>query len=388
MKRIILAGGGHGHINILKELINNPTVDYEIHLITDFNKQYYSGMLPGFVEGIYKEEEISFDVKNLCEKAGVNYINEKIIKIDSDEKSVSTILMDDYIEIKEKPSSYKEKWYLENKSKINTYEFDFISMNLGSYSKKYFPIDSRNSRYVKPICEIVDFKNLLDTKEHFIDKLTFKEMIIIGSGASAIELAISINIKYPNINVKIISSSKELACRFNKGSKGKLREILKAEDISFQLNEDLIDVDRKNKRIKTDKGSYSYDYLIISSGIEACDIEYKGYETTEDNYILVDDKLCANNFSVCMGDMICLKSNPNIPKVGVFALRQAPILFKNLINMLNNKEPQYKYTPQKKYLQILNCGSQKAIINYGNLSIYGRLAWMLKDHIDKKYMNV
>lgn len=386
MKKIVLAGGGHGHINILKELAKDPLVDFEVCLITDFNKQYYSGMLPAFVEGIYKEEEISFDVKQLCENANVNYINEKIIKIDAEKKIVSTILMEDYIHIKEKPSSYKEKWYLENESKINKYGFDFISMNLGSYSKRYFQIDSRNSSYVKPICEIVDFKNLLDNKEKFIDKLSLKEMIIIGSGASAIELAISINIRYPNINIKMISSSKELASRFNRKSKSKLKEILKSKEISLQLNEELIDVDRENKRIKTSKGYYSYDYLIISSGVEACDIEYIAYETTEDNYILVDDNLCANEFSICMGDMISLKSNQNMPKAGVFAIRQAPILYKNLKNMISNKEASYKYTVQKKYLQILNCGSKKAIINYGNISMYGHLAWLLKNNIDKKYM--
>ena len=43
MKKIILAGGGHGHINILKNLINNPTKDHEIILITDYKRQYYSG---------------------------------------------------------------------------------------------------------------------------------------------------------------------------------------------------------------------------------------------------------------------------------------------------------------------------------------------------------
>ncbi len=62
MKKIILAGGGHGHINILKNLIRNPIENFEIKLITDNEKQYYSGMLAAFMEGIYSEDEISFDL--------------------------------------------------------------------------------------------------------------------------------------------------------------------------------------------------------------------------------------------------------------------------------------------------------------------------------------
>ncbi|WP_295884933.1 hypothetical protein [uncultured Anaerococcus sp.] len=82
MKRIILAGGGHGHINVLKNLIRNPLLDCEILLITDFKKQYYSGMLAGFIEGIYTEQDISFDVAKLSKMANVRYIEEKIIAID------------------------------------------------------------------------------------------------------------------------------------------------------------------------------------------------------------------------------------------------------------------------------------------------------------------
>lgn len=56
LKKIILAGGGHGHINILKNLIRNPIENFEIELITDNEKQYYSGMLAAFMEGIYSED--------------------------------------------------------------------------------------------------------------------------------------------------------------------------------------------------------------------------------------------------------------------------------------------------------------------------------------------
>lgn len=82
MKNLILAGGGHGHINILKRLIKSPLKDINITLITDYGRQYYSGMLSGFVEGIYTEDEISFDVRELSKRANVNYVEEEIISID------------------------------------------------------------------------------------------------------------------------------------------------------------------------------------------------------------------------------------------------------------------------------------------------------------------
>ena len=87
MKNLLLAGGGHGHINILKRLIKSPLKDINITLITDYGRQYYSGMLSGFVEGIYTEDEISFDVRELSKRANVNYVEEEIISIDKNKKS-------------------------------------------------------------------------------------------------------------------------------------------------------------------------------------------------------------------------------------------------------------------------------------------------------------
>ena len=78
MKHLVLAGGGHGHILLLKKFAKKPLCGVEVTLITDYPKQYYSGMLAGYVEGIYCEEETAFDVRALAEAAGVHYIESDI----------------------------------------------------------------------------------------------------------------------------------------------------------------------------------------------------------------------------------------------------------------------------------------------------------------------
>lgn len=139
MKNLLLAGGGHGHINILKRLIKSPLKDINITLITDYGRQYYSGMLSGFVEGIYTEDEISFDVRELSKRANVNYVEEKIISIDKNKKVVTT----------------------EN----DEYSYDFLSINLGSMANVNFPVDDNGVLNVKPISELVE------AKENFLKKV-------------------------------------------------------------------------------------------------------------------------------------------------------------------------------------------------------------------------
>lgn len=357
MTKLILAGGGHGHINILKEIRNKDLSGLEITLITDFARQYYSGMLPGFIEGIYTEEEISFDVEDLCKKAGVKYIHEKILEIDGDRKLLIT-----------------DK---------NTYDYDFISMNLGSLSREEFEINPNNSTYVKPIARIVDFKGKLDQtfKENPKDK---KKLVIVGGGASGVELSLSIATAYPNLDLEIFTKNSQLLPIFNQKSREKLDLINENKKIRAYTGERVLEI--KDDRIITDKREATYDFLIVSTGFKGPEIKYTGFEKTEDNYLLVDDNLKANETAIAMGDMVTIKSYPKTPKAGVFAIRQAPILYQNLMKMIKGEKDLISYKPQTKYLQVLNCGEKKALLNYSKAAFYGSLSWRLKDYIDRKYM--
>lgn len=364
MKKLVLAGGGHGHINILKQLIKNPVKDCEITLITDYKRQYYSGMLPGFIEGIYTEDEISFNVEDLCKKAGVRYIKEKIIEIDGNRKVVKTEDL--------------------NGSKENReYEFDFISMNLGSYAINKYKI-GENATYVKPISSIVEFMKKIDkSKEKSPDKK--KKLVIIGGGASGIELSFAFRERYKDMDIEVISK-RDILYRFNEKTRNKAKKEMERKNIHLHLNESLTEV--LENEIITSRGKYFYDYLVISNGVSGTKVKYSGYDVTDENFLIVDSNLCANKYSIAMGDMICIREYPSTPKAGVFAIRQAPILYGNLMNMLKGIDARTSYTPQDKYLQVLNCGNKSAIMNYSDYSFKGRISWIIKDHIDRGYMKV
>lgn len=356
MKKLVLAGGGHGHINILKELIKKPLKGYEITLITDYKRQYYSGMLPGFIEGIYTEEEISFDVEELCRKAGVKYINEKIVKIDAHEKTVKT-------------------------NEAGKYDFDYISMNLGSYAKNLYKI-GENATYVKPIFSIVEFMRKID-RDVENSCSSSKKMVIVGGGASGIELSMAFRERYRDMDITVVSK-RDILYRFNERTRLKAKQTMKEKKIKLITNEALKEV--LSSEIITSGEKHGYDYLIVSNGVSGTPIDFAGYEVTEENFLKVNSDLCANEYSIAMGDMISIREYPETPKAGVFAIRQAPILYKNLLRMLEGCSRREEYCPQKKYLQVLNCGGKKAILNYADYSLKGHLSWKLKDYIDRKYM--
>lgn len=352
MKELILAGGGHGHILVLKELMKRPLKDFRVTLITDYPKQYYSGMLSGYVEGAYTEEDISFNVPVLCDRASVRYVEETITAVYREKKVILT----------------------EN----GEYPYDFLSMNLGVRSKEVFPLGNMAGTYVKPIGRIVEFQKFLER-----ESVAGKKLFIVGGGASGMELAFSFREAYPDLSITVTTTG-EVCSRFNRKTRQKVRKL--SEEKSIQLLEDTPITALKNNEALSGETHFPFDYIILSTGFTGIDVDFRGFNISEDRFIWARDDLHVADDALAMGDMINLKCYPTLNKAGVFAIREAPVLLNNLMALLKGGQKR-DYKPQTRYLQILNCGSKKAILNWGNLSLYGHMSWRLKDYIDRKYMN-
>ena len=86
------------------------------------------------------------------------------------------------------------------------------------------------------------------------------------------------------------------------------------------------------------------------------------------------------------GDCISFEPQP-LAKVGVYAVRQNPILLHNLLSTLNGHELQ-QFVPQKAVLLALNMGDGTAIVDWHSMVWGGRLGFALKDYIDRKFMKL
>jgi selenide,water dikinase len=77
----------------------------------------------------------------------------------------------------------------------------------------------------------------------------------------------------------------------------------------------------------------------------------------------------------------------DLPKAGVYAVRQGPVLWDNLKRSVWRREL-IAYRPQRKFLKLVNTANGKAIAEYGQRSFVGGLFWFLKDRIDRKFMRM
>ncbi len=84
------------------------------------------------------------------------------------------------------------------------------------------------------------------------------------------------------------------------------------------------------------------------------------------------------------GDCVSFRGK-TLPKLGVFAVRQGPVIFRNLQASLTGS-PLSEYRPQKRYLYVLNLGDGTGLTVYGRLSWRGRLSWWLKHRLDERFV--
>jgi selenide,water dikinase len=104
-------------------------------------------------------------------------------------------------------------------------------------------------------------------------------------------------------------------------------------------------------------------------------------------FLRVEDTLQAVRHRAVFGtgDCVAFESYPDLPRNGVYAVREGRILFDNVISFLREK-PTRPFRPQRYCLYLLNTADGRAVLNYGPLAWKGKAARKLKDRIDRAWM--
>jgi selenide, water dikinase len=134
-----------------------------------------------------------------------------------------------------------------------------------------------------------------------------------------------------------------------------------------------------------------YDALVWATGASAPEIfRVSGLTTDAAGFLLVDSTLrsVSDPAIFAAGDAATLRPFPATPKSGVYAVRQGPILARNLGLALTGggSERFQHYRPQRRSLVLINTGDGRAIFSYGPIALTGRWVMRLKDRIDRGFM--
>src|SRR6267154_2447450 len=87
--RLVLVGGGHAHVIVLDHLAH-AAPDAQVTLVTPYERQIYSGMLPGWIAGHYRIEECAIALRPLAQRACVHWVQARAIGLEPDRRRLLT----------------------------------------------------------------------------------------------------------------------------------------------------------------------------------------------------------------------------------------------------------------------------------------------------------
>jgi NADH dehydrogenase FAD-containing subunit len=363
-KKLVFVGGGHVHLLCLKNTDRFVREGAEVTLIGPDRFHYYSGMGPGMVSGFYKPEQVRFDIQTMVTSRGGVFVQGKVTSIDGPNKTLT----------------------LESGQKI---PYDVVSFNVGSY----VPMDrirgaQESAIPVKPI------EKLQSVQETILKRVQNGEpktrVLVIGAGPAGVELAGNIwrlardqrgrvEITVANSRDRLLPNLTEKVGILTQASLTR-RGIRILPDFRVAHMEHGVARSRSGDEV-------SFDLAILTIGIMPQRIfADSGLATSNDGALLVSDRLESTNSTGVFGggDCIAIKGHP-VDRVGVYAVREAPILFENLLARLTGK-PLRPFRPQRRYLLIFNLGDGSGIFVRGSWVWQGRLAFTLKNYLDTRFM--
>lgn len=364
LMNLVLIGGGHSHVEVLRAFAMRPVEGVRITLVSPDAHTAYSGMLPGLLAGHYEYDDAHIDLHRLAGSAKARFIQAAVTGLNLESKTIA----------------------LEGRPAI---PFDVASINTGS-SPSLSKIAGAE-RYVLPVKPVKSFLAQWAKIEEALRTGTVEKVVsVVGAGAGGVELALAIRHRLADskgTTIRLFEAAPEILPGFLPAVQARVRGNLEDAEIDVVTGCGVAGV-RKDQLLLTDGTVHNTDYVLWTTGAAPHRwFADSGLATDEQGFLATLPTLqCQNAEAVfAVGDCATMIDAPR-PKAGVFAVRQGPVLAGNLRRFLLGR-PLETHNPQKRFLTILAMGRKHAIAVKGPLSAEGDWVWRWKSKIDTAFMD-
>ena len=426
LKDLVLVGGGHSHVIVLRRFGMKPMPGVRITVICGDVETPYSGMLPGLVAGHYAHDDIHIDLGPLTRFADARFYEDEVIGLDPAENLV----------------------ICRNRPPVR---YDVLSIDIGSAPRVHdVPGADGAVVPVKPIGNFVARWNAL--VERVLGTDGPMRIGVVGAGSGGVEMVLAMHHGLRDrlrraggdanrLSFEVFTDTTEVLPGKPPGVRAAFDRVLQDRDVQVHRNARIARVTRgasppvgatvdrahdaiehsRPRRRRGDGSSANGARLHGTTGVglegtgetgfttvlhtangtaHALDevlwiteagaqswLAASGLSTDDAGFVAVHATLESMSHPgiFAAGDCAAVPAHPR-EKAGVFAVRQGPPLADNLRRALGGR-PLKPFTPQRRYLSLISTGDRRAIATRGGLlALDGRWVWRWKDWIDRRFM--
>ncbi len=360
---LVLVGGGHAHVHVLKRFGMRPAAGVRLTLIARDVETPYSGMLPGYVAGLYRFEECHIDLGRLARFAGARLIHDAATGLD---RAARQVICEAHPPIR----------------------YDAVSLDIGSTPRPGdVPGAAEHTISVKPIARFSARWEALLKRATTQGRV---RLAIVGGGAGGVELALSATHRLAGLlgtmpEITLITSEGLLPSH-NRRVRRIFARLLAERGIRTLTDNPVVRVE-PHRLIAADGSAIRFDEALwVTEAAGASWLAATGLPLDERGFVVIDDWLRspADDAVFAAGDIATMPAHPR-DKAGVYAVRAGPPLADNLRRELAGKSLR-RAVPQRRALALIGSGDGHAAASRGPFAAYGKSLWHLKDWIDRRWM--
>jgi pyridine nucleotide-disulfide oxidoreductase family protein len=365
LKRLVLLGGGHAHVGVLRGLADAPDKGWEITLVTPFRWFTYSGMVPGYFAGHYEVDDCSIDLGRLAARARAKAVFTSASLVSLRAREVIC-------------------------ANATVIPYDVLSIDVGS-SPPVAKVKGAEQHAImmRPLENAMKAWNrvLSRTRDGKVGAVT-----LVGAGAAGVELALAMEYRFRKEmgeappHVRIITDAASAVPEFPLGARNRLRRRLMRQRIGLHVASAVTEVGPDS--VRTQHGhEFASEAVFWTAGSAAHGwIGDSGFATDEQGFLLTNDFLqSVSHPDVFAAGDCATQQGRALPKAGVFAVRAAAILAVNLRAALEGG-PFLRYVTDKRYLALVSTGERHAVGVWNGISWEGDWVWRWKDRIDRRFV--
>lgn len=360
-KRLVLVGGGHAHLSVLRALAKTRTAGLDVVLITPSKYQNYSGMLPGWVAGHYTQDQCRVDLEPLIQAAGARLVLDQIVGMDAARRCVG----------------FAHGPHV---------EYDLLSLDVGSETDTSW-LETLGDRLlpVKPL------DNFLATWPRILAAAKAKrsyKLVVVGGGAAGVEMAFAVQQAFTRAGVDgqvdLVASESGLLPGHAQDVQTRVQRFAERAGLGLHFARG---VGAEDGVLLADGHLVPADQVIAATGARpAVWLGLSKLGLDERGYILVDQyHRSVSHPNVFAAGDVCARLDTVMSRSGVHAVHAGPVLAENLLAIINGG-PLRPYRPKRRSLYLLSCGPQYAVASWGRWSAEGQWVWRWKDWIDQGFI--